>query len=588
MSRKLFLGAAALVALFFYAPAFWHLTYTPGGDWEYFNALSMVSRSGPLVRVELTNHNPWACGGMDVFSNPQGRLFSPMYLLDLAFSPYLANLLSLVLYSFLGLVGTWGLLRRLGHSTIASALGAYAFVGGSWFGLHFTAGHVTFGSLQLLPGLVLLALDFDSRRGLIRLAVAYSVIFLDGGIYTLVFGFYATVTAVFLRLGGLSFQRVRDFLNREILWIMACVAVAILIISVKLVPMLLLKEHFQQQLQTNSIYAWRDWMWIFLSPWQKNEPSLPVSLVQWQTHEYGSYWGLVLPALALGAAWRIKFYRRLGLAVVLWLWTALAWGGIVNPWTLHEFGPFSDVHVQSRTLILANLFLVLMAVAGFDRLKAHKHRLAIGATLILLVEFGWTRVYPLHAALNGPEAVSVPSERLVTSTTVRDSVAYGWDAAHYAAGDLGSRGCYEPFFTSRETSRVGMPNYRGTVYWERGAFDRKPPHLIAYTPGRISVEFSDATPGERLVINTNWLKGWKAQGTEVRAETDSSGLVKVRLHAARGRFVLDYAPPYRPWIFFALSLGILGAAGLYGAAGNPRRPSRSPQLSNRERKESRR
>src|SRR6202022_3611728 len=96
-------------------------------------------------------HDPWCGGGLNVLANPQNRIFSPLLVLDLAFSPYWANLVGLVVYAFFGLWGMYRLVREFEIPPPAAALTAILFINGSWFGLHFAEGHIPYGSMQLLP-----------------------------------------------------------------------------------------------------------------------------------------------------------------------------------------------------------------------------------------------------------------------------------------------------------------------------------------------------------------------------------------------------------------------------------------------------
>ncbi len=56
-------------------------------DWSSFNSLSLEVRSNVLHYGRFPVHNPWVCGGLDLMTNPQNRVFSPFFLADLALPP---------------------------------------------------------------------------------------------------------------------------------------------------------------------------------------------------------------------------------------------------------------------------------------------------------------------------------------------------------------------------------------------------------------------------------------------------------------------------------------------------------------------
>jgi len=528
-----------------YASALTQLSKSPLGDWEYFKALSLLVKSNVLQYHSFPLHNPWACGGMDLLANPQNRIFSPFLLFDIFFNPYLANLFSMMFYSAIGLWGGWLFFRRLGRERLSSVIGAFVFIASSWFGLHLAEGHVTFASLQLLPLILYLVLDFNSKRRIMILFLIHAFLILDGGVYSMVISFYAILTCFICQVGNLSFSRFRQFFNEHWKWITLCGVVALAFVSLKIIPMLSLGKSFVQNFQTSNV-SFLDTAWIFFSPFQNTRPNLPNSFVQWRTHEFGCYLGFLLLFFFI-VGLRKKELRpvRIVLGICFWFWTGLGWGGMINPWTLHEFGPFSDVHVQSRMLIIGFILILPTATLGIDHLEKKLPKwIFVSLIAVLMVEFCFVRNYAFYDNLFHKETTGVES-RLIQNNNLDETIKLGWMTSHYFDKNKGSKNCYEPSFAPRNTKYNGEQGYKGEIYLENENENEVALNILSYTPGKISGEFSNIMPGNSIVINTNSLGGWKSLNEQVEATENASGLLHLRVKVSQGEFKLEYAPKYR-------------------------------------------
>ena len=139
-------------------------------DWSSFNSLSLVVRSNILHYGRFPVHNPWVCGGLDLMTNPQNRVFSPFLLADLVLPPQWANLCTLMIYGTVGFIGCFWLLTALGCGRGAALIGSILFVNGSWFALHYPEGHIPYGAMQLVPLMMFLGARLGNHRHLIALA----------------------------------------------------------------------------------------------------------------------------------------------------------------------------------------------------------------------------------------------------------------------------------------------------------------------------------------------------------------------------------------------------------------------------------
>ena len=190
--------ALALIALSAYAVPLVLVDLSPARDWLYFDSLSRVVRSSVLAYRRFPLHDPWVCGGLDLLANPQTRIFSPLGLLDLLLTPHLANLTSL--HGFAGAAGMYALIRSRGHDRELAVLGALMFVNATWFGLHFTEGHIPFGCILWLPWVAWALGRCDQRRMLLTLCSLLAFFLLDGGTYAFVFSLYLAASMAMVGL----------------------------------------------------------------------------------------------------------------------------------------------------------------------------------------------------------------------------------------------------------------------------------------------------------------------------------------------------------------------------------------------------
>ena len=111
-------------------------------DWDFFNSFGHLLQSIILEYNRFPVHDPWVCGGVDLLSKPQNWVFSPFIISTILLPPYIANLFSLILMSFIGAWGMYKLLRYYDVSDIVSIYCSLLFINSSWFGLHIAEGHI--------------------------------------------------------------------------------------------------------------------------------------------------------------------------------------------------------------------------------------------------------------------------------------------------------------------------------------------------------------------------------------------------------------------------------------------------------------
>lgn len=536
-------------------------------DWPQFNALSLAVRSNVLSYGRFPLHNPWICGGMDVLANPQNRVFSPLFLADLALPPQWANLFGLIAYGAIGFIGVFLLLARLGISRGTALVGAALFINSGWFGLHFAAGHIAYGSMQLLPLVMYLGLRCDSRKHVVLLGLLMALFLLDGAIYTFIYASLVLLTAV--AAGLIPRFRLRVALLDRPLHSSAVAIAALLLALPKILPV---------------VYAIGDRTPVLdgvtmppallvralLMPFHVIDEA-PGDGLPFLMHEYGTY--LSLPGLLLlvliGAGQPRGYWKRAWpfLAVALfWLWVASGLLPRINPWRLFQEIPLvNNAHVQSRLILILYLFFVILVALALDHLRGRSVRLFALMGGLLVIESLAVRGYPVLAGtrLDEPAPTALVQHQTISTTRER-----GWTPQHYYDG-AGSATCYEEAFKPRLVRYQGQPDYRGEAYLIDPAAGQV--RLTRYTPGWIELVHEFQRPAV-IELNTNALYGWRADPPQAaQVSGHHTDLLRVQPAALSGTIRLRYWPPYMFGIMGAFAAGLTLFGWLWSTSG--RRPA---------------
>jgi 2-polyprenyl-3-methyl-5-hydroxy-6-metoxy-1,4-benzoquinol methylase len=534
------------VLLGFFVPIV-HYGKAVGQDWKYFDSLTLVVRSIVLHYHRLPLHDPWVFGGMDIPGNPQSRVFSPAFLLDLALGPYYANFGYLVLYALLGAWGMHRLLRGLGVSSEVAAAAGLLYVNSTWFALHMGEGHLPFGPFYLLPWVLHLTWNAHRPACVLGLGSLLALFLLDGGMYPFIYSLILVLASVAVGLVDLRavVRGARGYWGTYALGVLAAGLVA----SAKIVPVLAVYGH-RLPVQESTVMPLSTLKEAFFSLHQTiyDQPAGSPH----RFHEYGCYLGVVAAVVVgvrLLSPSGLRSSARYLVLMALWLWTATGWGGAYNPWTVLQHVPLiNNAHVQSRFLLPFHLFFLVLLARAIDRLQS---RLLVRGLLVFLVLEGlvatgytWATTFERYP---GPSY----DKTLITSRVIRGTIFSASKPWHYFDGTLGARSTYEPAEVKTAVRITGEPGYRGEAYVTGG---RGSLELRELSPGRVELATESAGPLS-VEVNTNYLEGWKVLRGAGDVHPTADGLVAVDVPPGRQDVVLAYAPRYLPWILGAFVAG---------------------------------
>jgi hypothetical protein len=504
-----------------------NLTY-PGvaNDWDMSLTLLWVACRSVKHFHQLPLWNPYECGGIPLFADPQSRILTPFFLLHLVVGPIVGLHLEVPLHLAVAWAGGYVLARVLGIGWIGAVCTACTFSASSWFFLRAAAGHAVFLPIAYTPWIVAFAWLGATRRRLRWPIMAAALVALtvgEGG------GYAATFQLVLVALVMAPLV----LLNRSLWPIWTLIAVGFFsagFAAVKLLPALAFYQRYPRPIE--SAY-WTD-VSALLTALLSHHQDFARGGLPWSFHEYGAYLGLfIVPALlALARPRRAAPWIFAGLMLFL-----LARGDKSPhaPWTvLHSLPGFQSERLPSRMLMPFVLTIGVLAGLGIDVLARNLRRYGGIAAAVLIT-----------AATVDSFLVSTPNLRHVLQTPLGQINAdpafreykapfYYNDMLKTVLANRGAVQCYQ--YTAFPTNVLGYnePNYKGEQYLRGPGSVR----LIRWTPNVLSYGASTSAPST-LVVNQNYDSSWRVvsgRGTLINYHN----LLAVALPAGSQVIVLRY------------------------------------------------
>ena len=531
-------------------------------DWGYFNSLSLIIKSIILQFAEFPVQNPWFCGGLDLLTNPQQRIFSPLLLLDIIFHPPYSVLITWVLFSILGLFGTYVLLREIQYDRAFAILGSILFINSSWFGLHSAAGHQTFASMQLLPFVLFLFIKMrQSLLYFVYLSGLLSFLILEGDFYTVFYSLLILGSFMVLNL-DLTRDVFKKMYQRKIL---VCVALlgAGLIASPKLLPLFL---HIPSipNFDSFSNFPPMSFKLMYAAFFDIHQKIQNVKVDESQVFKFQEFGLYLSPILILSIF--IGFFQKKSLVkylkflilTLLWFWVGTAQFPEINPWRVIYSIPLLDrIHSPHRTLIIAYFFFLVLSLKALNevlkKVESKKYRSYFQFILfsLLMMESFYVRIH----SSNSFSIVPFQTKNLIQNTNVNHSLQFMQSPNHFLKINTGTAFCYEPSFTPVSILSSNNPLYKGEIYsvpdrsWEA--------KMISYTPGRINIAYKKIKPEGIIRLNVNALYEWVVEYGQVELLGQGTQNLDIKPLNDEGQVVLRYKPWYLPFIMFAEIFGVL-------------------------------
>ena len=373
--RACALGILALVlSTFAWWPMIAAYPHVQMGDGAQYHKTLEAARVSVVRYHEFPHWNPYECGGLALWDNPQAPIGAP-----LAWPVYFANGSTEVVYfwyvvhSAIGFVCMWLLGRhelKLDRFSTFIAASVWAFAG--FHQQHYMGGHFTFVPFLYFPlALLLWRRAENDLRCAVGLGVLVAWMMMEGGVYPIphlaVILFVETLTRVWplKRLGKIAIAGA------------AAGPVALGLGAIRFLPVFdQLKRHTRAIGVETDALQWQTFKDMFLA--RTHEWTVQGQTYVWP--EYGAYLGPIILTLAIVGVLTCK-REHLWVLLLLVFSGALMFGHAAKwaPWAFlkgHVF-PFKEMRVPSRFRAEVTLFLAAFAGLAVHRLVTHVRRLGL-------------------------------------------------------------------------------------------------------------------------------------------------------------------------------------------------------------------
>jgi hypothetical protein len=496
------------------------INHLGANDWRYFSEAWEAARVALVDFHQLPSWNPYHCGGMVLYQEPQTPFPAPLFLLTFFWLPVaVAYKLWLLVHLVVGALGARALMRQRGGNHAEQFLGATLVVASGFYAHRMGGGHPSFTPFLFLPWIL-----WAHRRALaeprfaVLVAGLLALTVYEGGTYPL--------PLMLVALGADSLWRLGDARERRALAVSLPVALGLfpLLAAARLVPVLAyLREHprlvpLDDSLTVAEVFeAWltRTHEWTFAGH-------------KFVWPEYGNYVGLI-PVLLMLAGLAIAVVargpeardRRIDAGVlVLLVWCALGnIPGLSLFGLLHLLPIYESLRVPSRFLGPAGLALALVAVSALIQLR----RAAAAAELrpalyrgFLVAEGVLGVVIAADLCLAAAPLLEhhdhvVERGRAPRSFALRPGLDYATLPSFPVRG-VGTRQCYTPIEWKPATGIT--EGQAAEARLEPAAAGKL--RLTSWTPNALSFAV-DLTAPAALVVNQNYETGWRASTGQIGA-----------------------------------------------------------------------
>ncbi|MBX3204388.1 MAG: hypothetical protein KF764_04930 [Labilithrix sp.] len=526
-----------------------------GGDGPFFFRLLEAGKISVSRWRELPLWNPYECGGVPLWDNPQSIVAAPLVLLLQPLDTSLTLGFWVIAHVVAGFVGTWLLCRsELGTSRIAAFTAACLFAFSAPHSNHMAGGHIAFAAFEYAP----LAIFFWRRaeadlRMAIGLGLLVANMLYEGAVYALAFVGLMLAAETLTRLTAPS----------RLLKIARAGAVVGLVAgtvgAARLLPVLDQLAHFKRPLGTEVDFI--DWK-LLKEMYLARTHALRFGH-EYVWGEYIAYTGpIVISLAAVGLVFSVrdrKWTIFVALALLLFMLGHFAsWA----PWSLLKghVPPFISMRVPARFRLLLILFIACWVAMAIDRLPRALERLAGGSPLARTA-----RVVVTACALFATGDVAGHSIDVIDSQWNGAAPAKptpppstrlhlgGPNLAQFIDQPRQNRGrleCWEEW-----TPHTAAALWVGDEPQARATTASATVASVTRTQNSFVVDVEAHAPAT-VLFNTSWARGWR---TDVGVQHELSGQLAVDVPPGHHRMRVAYWP-------VGLTLGlVLTALGLVGS-----------------------
>jgi hypothetical protein len=512
-------------------------------DARYFIALWEAIRISILEFHQFPSWNPYHCGGIVLYQDPQAPFPGPILLLTFFWLPAATGIkLWVISHLVAGALGARKLVKDMGANIPEQMLAATLVTACGFCAQHFGGGHLSFTPFMFLPWIL-----WAHRRALreprwaVLVAGLFALSFYEGATYPIPLMLVAVAIDTVTRLPNAD-ERRSLYLSIPILAVLFP-----LLAGARLLPVLAyLREHPR-------LVPLDDQMTIadVIEAWTARNHERDVLGHPFVWPEYGDYIGLVpVLLMVLGIAYALyrsderTRARRLDLALLLGLiWCALGnLPGFSLYGLLHLLPIYKSLRVPSRYLYPATVALATMVVWALATSRTIAVERGFGTrTMRLFVILEIVLVVGVGADLlrvNGPyvqQGVDDPlPRRAAGSNFFHDANIDYTRFPTFPSNGVGTPQCYVPLEWGPAHGLWSGPGAQVRVEPASAGFVRAPrwsPSAIAFT----AVLHAPAT----VLVNQNYESSWR---TNVGTLHEHDGIIAVDLPAGEHQVTVQHLP----------------------------------------------
>jgi hypothetical protein len=568
-------GIALFLSAIEWWPALTAFPKTQWGDGAQYHKTLEAARVSITRYHELPLWNPYECGGLPLWDNPQSYVGTPTAWLTFLIGTTRTMEFWYFLHAASGFLCMWLLARsdlKLSRaaSFVASAMWAYC-------GIHkhrYTGGHTTFAANEYMPlALFLWRRAEKDVRYAVGLGVLVAEMMYEGAVYP--------IPHFAVLLGAESLTRAWPLERLKNIAKAGAIAgvLAFLLAACRFLPVIDQLAHHERGLATESDYIkWQTLADMFLAR------SHPFRFAEQTYHwnEYGAYVGPILLMLAfLGV---LSSDASLAWAAILLAFSFVLMLGHFAPfapWHIlkgHVF-PFKEMRVPSRFAAEVSMFLAVFAGVALDRLPTRLKKLvprfewpghlrAVMVTLALLgvgdlmsVGYSFIDEYGFHEA---PQSEGPASARLYFG---------GPGLSNFISEPAQNRGrlqCWDEWGFG-----AGAPLWEGDVPQARAADDGANVVSVERTQNKFFLDV-DVTRPSRILLNSTYDRGFR---TNVGSVAGQDKELVLDLPPGHHQVVVEYWPHGLTAGLILSALSIMGVAWFFITDRRRRRAGPRPRLS---------
>ena len=486
-----------------------------GGDGPFFFRLVEAGKVSFSRWGELPLWNPYECGGVPLWDNPQSVVAAPTMLLMQPLDTRATIAVFTLSHVVVGFVGMWLLCRsELKSSRLAAFVAACLFAFSAGLSNHAAGGHMPFVAFQFAPlALVLWRRAETDARGAIGLGLLTALMLYEGGVYAPAFMGLMLAAETVTRLTSLA--RISRIVRVGAL----AMGVALVVGAARLLPVLDQIAHHKRPLagETDAI----DWQ-LLKDMYLDRQHALRFGH-EYVWGEYLSYTGaIVLVLAAIGLLLSVFAETWMVFVAVALFALMLGHYSPYAPWSLLKghVPPFISMRVPARFRLLLMVFIAGWVAAAVDRLPGVLEKLGarstIGKTARVVVacvavfaagDVASHSIDIIDSQWNGPvPAKLTPSTRLHLG---------GAEMAQFIDQPRQNRGrleCWEewaPF--------AGAPLWAGDLPQARAVGEGAVVYSVKRTQNSFLVDVEASAP-TTLQFNTSWARGWRTNLGAIRED----------------------------------------------------------------------